>query len=241
MAWVISYRRGNRKILMALGALGLAASQSLTVRYLAAESLNLIELVGVGVEAESSWALFKIAQETTVANLGDVVAERWKLTQVNRQCVIVEDAKEQRPAELCLSGATLKPAPLLNKAIPSRLDDFKGPIGGSLLKELSSLQASWLGPTGSGHVIETEDAGFRMDRIDRHSFLASIGIQAGDVLGRINGIKIIKGDEFTSAATNIQDDVLEVCYQRDGQGRSTAIRLSDELLAVLKAARDQAK
>jgi membrane-associated protease RseP (regulator of RpoE activity) len=226
---------------MALGALALSASQSLTVGYLSAESKNLIELVGVGVEAESSWALFKIAHETTLANLGDVVAERWKLTRVNRQCVIVEDAKERRPAEVCLSGATYKAAPLLNEATPTGLGDFNGPIGGGLLRELSSLQASWLGPTGSGHAIETEDAGFRVDRIDRNSFLASIGIQAGDVLGQINGIRIIKGDEFTSAATNIQGDVLEVSYQRDGQGRSTAIRLSDELLAVLKAARDQAK
>jgi S1-C subfamily serine protease len=83
--------------------------------------------------------------------------------------------------------------------------------------------------------------GFRVVRLGKDSFLASMGMREGDVLSVVNDVEIRQSDDLLSAVANVSDEMIEVVYTRDGEGRSTSMRLSEEMLATLSDARKEAQ
>ena len=83
--------------------------------------------------------------------------------------------------------------------------------------------------------------GFRVVRLGKGSFLASMGMREGDVLSVVNDVEIRQSEDLLSAVANVSDEMIEVVYTRDGEGRSTSMRLSEEMLATLSDARKEAQ
>jgi type II secretory pathway component PulC len=208
-----------------------------------AESVPTLELVGVGIEGASSWALLNVGKEASVFNLGDVVAGRWKLQKVERRCVTVETLTSRLREEVCLSKEPGAPVPTKDRSINSRSGSFNGPVGSAVFAGLADSQAAWIGVGGSGHIVSSSDGtgGFRVDRIGQDGFLSSVGMHEGDVISAVNEVKIRESNDLTSAVANVSEEMIEVIYTRGGEGHSTSIRLSEEMLATLSAARKEAK
>jgi hypothetical protein len=199
------------------------------------------ELVGIGIEGASSWAILKEGERTEVFTVGEVAWGSWKLTRVGPQCITVESLKDQRPARLCLStgaGAGFKHSPI---AEPSnrKTDSFIVPVEPSTLLHLSRSLEAWVGHNGSGHMVSApgKPTGFAIDRLGERGFLRSIGIREGDIVSAINGVAATSESTLSSAVTNVNDEMVEVVFYRDGNAHSSAIRLSDEVLAILKSTR----
>ena len=68
-----------------------------------------------------------------------------------------------------------------------------------------------------------------------------MGMREGDVLSVVNDVEIRQSEDLLSAVANVSDEMIEVVYTRDGEGRSTSMRLSEEMLATLSDARKEAQ
>ena len=208
-----------------------------------AENSPTLELVGVGIEGSSSWALINIGKEANVFNLGDIVAGSWKIKKVERRCVTVQNLNNHRIEEVCLSKGTGVPGATKDRSTDLRPGRFHGPIGSAVFTGLADSLAAWTGVGGSGQMVSGADGtgGFRVVRLGKGSFLASMGMREGDVLSVVNDVEIRQSEDLLSAVANVSDEMIEVVYTRDGEGRSTSIRLSEEMLATLSDARKEAQ
>jgi type II secretory pathway component PulC len=208
-----------------------------------AERVPTLELVGVGIEGASSWALINIGKEANVFNLGDIVAGSWKIKKIERRCVTVQNLNNHRIEEFCLSKGTGVPGATKDRSTDRHPGRFHGPIGSAVFTGLADSLAAWTGVGGSGQMVSGADGagGFRVVRLGKDSFLASMGMREGDVLSVVNDVEIRQSDDLLSAVANVSDEMIEVVYTRDGEGRSTSMRLSEEMLATLSDARKEAQ
>ena len=208
-----------------------------------AERVPTLELVGVGIEGASSWALINIGKEANVFNLGDIVAGSWKIKKVERRCVTVQNLNNHRIEEVCLSKGTGVPGATKDRSTDLHFGRFYGPIGSAVFTGLADSLAAWTGVGGSGQMVSGADGagGFRVVRLGKDSFLASMGMREGDVLSVVNDVEIRQSDDLLSAVANVSDEMIEVVFTRDGEGRSTSMRLSEEMLATLSDARKEAQ
>lgn len=208
-----------------------------------AENGPALELVGVGIEGASSWALINIGKEASVFNLGDIVAGRWKIKKVERRCVTIHNLINHRIEEVCLAKGTVVPGATKDSSTDIRTGSFNGPIGATVFAGLADSQAAWTGVGGVGQMVSGTDGagGFQVVRLGKDSFLASMGMREGDVISVVNNVEIRQSEDLLSAVANVSDEMMEVVYTRDGEGRSTSMRLSEEILATLSDARKEAQ
>lgn len=198
------------------------------------------ELVGVGLEGPTSWALISIGGDASPYNIGDRVARRWQLLTIDRRCAMLLDTTNQQRSKICLHKTASPPTTSANLKSGRSLNDTSQLLDAKRLRSLSTSSEAWLGQGGTlaKSTRTHEGAGVVVQTLGRGSFLTSLGLKPGDTLLEVNGTPITEEGDLPRATANIEEDHLEVIYARDGEEYSMAARLSADMIGSLAKARE---
>lgn len=193
-----------------------------------------LRLLGTVVAGAESLALISSGKKTEVFHLGDELAPRVILAEVQRKLVVIDDHGRRRELPLLQkkggqSGTLKKKTGTANTAGGGivALNEGRWQISKSVASQARSnlnslLQTARVIPS----VKNGNTVGFKLVELKRGSLLEKIGLKVGDLLVEINGVQLNSPEKALQVFQQVRDaNNISLGLVRNGQPRTFEYRL----------------
>lgn len=158
-------------------------------------------------------------REQLLYRIGDIIGEDGRITQINRNKVVIRRGGEDEILEVAFSPEENKPAPhatptVLTPSAPSAVGSNIRAAGKNrwvmdrreIENAVDNLPALLTKARIVPNFSEGKPDGFRIFAITEDSLYAKIGLQNGDVLHRVNGIEVKDPQNFLKVFEQLKDE-----------------------------------